>query len=196
MSANELVARVRDVFAGGLDPRVRDYARHRLGASVALRVGCLVQRMLEPEASGVLFTAHPVTGSREVLALSAIAGLGEALVSGRRAGDYLELRRSDASLVSQRLEGDAPVVAPETAREIVRLGLRVEAELDAPQDIECRLHDPDKVMGYVVLQHVEHPGSVLLPQIPKHRERIFVLLDERSTSGGECHAKPASTSRP
>jgi len=135
-TADELVTRVRDVFASGLERRVLAYSGARLGARRPLRVGCLVQRMLAPDSAGVLFTADPVTGGPERLALSAVAGPGEALVSGQQSGDYFELRRADLSVASQRIEGAAPVLAPETLREIARLGLRIERELGAPQDVE------------------------------------------------------------
>jgi phosphohistidine swiveling domain-containing protein len=133
---DQLVTRVRDVFASGLERRVLDYSGFKVGARRHMRVGCLVQRMLAPDAAGVLFTAHPVTGSPERLALSAVAGLGEELVSGQRSGDYFELRRADLSVASKRIESAEAVITAETASEIARLGLRLEQDLDAPQDVE------------------------------------------------------------
>lgn len=43
----------------------------------------VVQRMVQSEASGVLFTANPLTGKRSETAIDATLGLGEALVSGQ-----------------------------------------------------------------------------------------------------------------
>src|ERR671933_1849641 len=42
----------------------------------------VVQQMVFPRASGLLFTADPVTGNRKVASVEACIGLGEALVSG------------------------------------------------------------------------------------------------------------------
>src|SRR5947207_9719989 len=42
----------------------------------------VVQQMVFPQASGILFTADPVTGNRKVASVEASFGLGEALVSG------------------------------------------------------------------------------------------------------------------
>ena len=42
----------------------------------------VVQKMVFPEASGILFTADPVTSNRKVVSIDASFGLGEALVSG------------------------------------------------------------------------------------------------------------------
>src|SRR5258706_4225549 len=42
----------------------------------------IVQRMVFPQASGILFTADPITSNRKLLSIDAGFGLGEALVSG------------------------------------------------------------------------------------------------------------------
>jgi phosphoenolpyruvate synthase/pyruvate phosphate dikinase len=46
----------------------------------------IVQRMIDATAAGVAFSADPVSGRRGVV-ISAIAGLGEALVSGAVDGE-------------------------------------------------------------------------------------------------------------
>ena len=42
----------------------------------------VVQKMVFPQAAGILFTADPLTGNRKVLSIDASFGLGEAMVSG------------------------------------------------------------------------------------------------------------------
>jgi phosphohistidine swiveling domain-containing protein len=167
---DQLVTRVRDVFASGLDRRVLAYSGFQVGTRRHLRVGCLVQRMLAPDTAGILFTAHPVTGSPERLALSAVAGLGEALVSGQRSGDYFELRRADLSVASQRIEGAAPVITPETTREIGRLGLRLEQELGAPQDVEWAC-----VAGHI---YVLQARPITTARPPSQLRQEVALADE------------------
>ncbi len=51
----------------------------------------VVQRMVDPRAAGVLFTADPVSGRHDRLIIDAVAGLGEALVSGEITPDHFEL---------------------------------------------------------------------------------------------------------
>ncbi|MBJ95129.1 MAG: hypothetical protein CMP23_11745 [Rickettsiales bacterium] len=58
----------------------------------------LVQRMITPRCSGVLFTVHPVRGTRDELCLEAGPGLGEELAQGRLLPDLFVVRRPlDAS---------------------------------------------------------------------------------------------------
>ena len=57
--------------------RLRNGFDHR-----KVRMAVVVQQMVNPAASGVLFTADPVTSNRKVASVEACIGLGEALVSG------------------------------------------------------------------------------------------------------------------
>src|SRR5216683_434797 len=47
-----------------------------------VHLSVVVQKMVFPQAAGILFTADPVTSNRKVLSIDAGFGLGEAMVSG------------------------------------------------------------------------------------------------------------------
>ena len=57
-----------------------------------VQMAVVVQRMVFPQAAGVLFTADPVTGNRKVASVEAGFGLGEALVSGLVNADVYTVR--------------------------------------------------------------------------------------------------------
>nr|BFE78155.1 hypothetical protein GCM10020093_007560 [Planobispora longispora] len=67
--------------------RLRNGFDHR-----TVRMAVVVQRMVFPDAAGILFTADPVTGDRKVATVDAGFGLGEALVSGLVTPDVFEVR--------------------------------------------------------------------------------------------------------
>ena len=52
----------------------------------------VVQQMVFPEVSGIMFTADPITGHRKTIAIDASFGLGEALVSGLVSADLYQVR--------------------------------------------------------------------------------------------------------
>ncbi|WP_328630622.1 rifamycin-inactivating phosphotransferase [Streptomyces sp. NBC_00356] len=124
----------------------------------------VVQRMVRPESSGVLFTADPVTGNRKVATVDAGFGLGEALVSGLVNPDVFRVR--DGEVVERTIAAkqravyalpgggteEVTVDAPRqeqpalTDAQVVRLvglGRRIEAHFGRPQDIEWCLADTD-----------------------------------------------------
>src|SRR6476646_4627599 len=57
-----------------------------------VRMAVVVQHMVFPQASGILFTADPVTGNRNVVSIDASFGRGEALVSGLVNADSYKVR--------------------------------------------------------------------------------------------------------
>ena len=79
--------------------------------SVALAV--VVQRMIDAAAAGVMFTANPITGSRNETVIDASPGLGEAVVSGAVNPDHFVVNALDRRIVSRRL-GDKRVMITST----------------------------------------------------------------------------------
>ena len=153
--------------------RVRNGFGHR---DVSMAV--VIQRMVFPQAAGVLFTADPVTSNRKVTSVEASLGLGEALVSGRVNPDVYNVR--DGKVVERTIAAkqvaihavpgggtreDAidprhqqqPALTDAQVVELARLGRRIEAHFGRPQDIEWCLVDGD----FHVLQ--SRPITTLFP---------------------------------
>src|SRR5205807_7475510 len=61
--------------------------RHR-----AVLLAVVVQRMVVPEAAGIMFTADAITGRRKTVCIDASFGLGEALVAGLVTADLYRVR--------------------------------------------------------------------------------------------------------
>ncbi|WP_206809423.1 phosphoenolpyruvate synthase [Paradesulfitobacterium ferrireducens] len=125
---------------------------------VALAV--VVQKMIFPEVSGILFTADPVSGNRKVSTIDAGYGLGEALVSGLispdlykvKDGQILEKKIGDKKLgiyglpaggtEKREIPGDKAKMQALTDEQIIGLaglGRQIESHYGAPQDIEWAL---------------------------------------------------------
>ena len=76
----EVLAAVERCWASLHTDRAVAYRARRSGDQPGLAV--VVQRMVDADAAGVLFTADPVTGDDSVIAINAAWGLGEAVVGG------------------------------------------------------------------------------------------------------------------
>jgi len=89
----------------------------------------VVQRMVDPAAAGVLFTANPITGTRTEMVVDAVAGLGDAVVEGTTDADHYVL--------TDRPPADAGgCLTTAQLRELREAGERVQRRLGRPQDIE------------------------------------------------------------
>jgi rifampicin phosphotransferase len=77
-----LISAVQKCWASLWTERAIAY-RARIGIDAAqVGIAVVVQRMINAEVAGVMFTADPVSGDRETIMVSASSGLGEAVVSG------------------------------------------------------------------------------------------------------------------
>lgn len=79
-------------------------------ATVALAV--VVQRMVNAEAAGVMFTANPVTGRRREAVIDASPGLGEAVVSGAVNPDHFVVDTASGAILQRRLGDKRTAVRP------------------------------------------------------------------------------------
>lgn len=123
----------------------------------------IVQRMVFPQASGILFTADPITSNRKVLSIDAGFGLGEALVSGLVSADCFKVQdrqiidkriatkkmaiygRKEGGTETQQIDSDqqkAQTLTDEQILQLARIGRQIEAHFGQPQDIEwCLARD-------------------------------------------------------
>jgi phosphoenolpyruvate synthase/pyruvate phosphate dikinase len=159
----------------------------------AVQIAVVVQRMVFPEVSGILFTADPVTGNRRVVTIDASFGLGEALVSGLVQADLYKVR--DGRIVHKDIaKKTIAVVAdpsggtiqrelpPERQRtqalpddkilELAALGRNVERHYGCEQDIEWCLSEGQ----FYILQ--SRPVTTLypVPRVAGDGLRVFVSL--------------------
>ena len=155
-----LLDAVRRCWASAWSARALVY-RARLGFPTDVAVAVVVQRMVNAQASGVMFTVDPVTGLDSAITISSAWGLGEAVVGGdvtpdtvvidRRSGRVTKHRTGNKTVMTVRSAGGtalAPVPEklrhrtslPKTqALRLARLGRRIEALFQQPMDIEwCR----------------------------------------------------------
>lgn len=154
-----LLERVRACWASLFTERAVLYRRRHGYHSSAARLSVVVQRMVYPDVSGILFTADPVSGDRTVCSVDASYGLGEALVSGlvnadlyrvrKRTGELLEVRVGDKAHAIHSLPGGGTEKreVPQALRaaralndrqlaRLVELGRKVEEKRGSPQDVE------------------------------------------------------------
>lgn len=112
-------------------------ARNDVGVGAdraGLGLAVVVQRMVQAEASGVVFTVDPLTGRRDRLVVDAVAGSGEKLVSGQVNPDHYEV--AGTRIVQREVRGERPTLSEPHLLALAALCRRVADVFGAPQDIE------------------------------------------------------------
>lgn len=127
-----------------------------------VHLSVVVQQMVFPEASGIVFTADPVTSNRNIVSIDASFGLGEALVSGIVSADNYRVREgriikktvsvkklaiypSSSGGTEQRdiplEQQEQQALSDEQILALEGIGRKIEAYFGQPQDIEWCLVD-------------------------------------------------------
>jgi phosphoenolpyruvate synthase/pyruvate phosphate dikinase len=128
-----------------------------------VHMAVVVQKMLFPQAAGIVFTVDPVTGHRKVASIEATFGLGEALVSGIANADRYQVRDGQLTrktIATKRLatcaledggteertiepeRQDRQVLTDAQILRLAHLGRQIEEHFGQPQDIEwCLVED-------------------------------------------------------
>jgi len=155
-------ARIRDCWASFFSERALFY-RGQKGSLEDLGMAVVVQRMVEAEIAGVLFTCDPIRKRHDRMVVEAVLGLGEAVVSGHVTPDHYVLKRDGAvrkaqvhtqpyaivavpegGVAERELspeEGGAQKVGDDVLVRLAGIGNDLEERLGGPQDIEWAIQD-------------------------------------------------------
>ncbi|GAB3316208.1 phosphoenolpyruvate synthase [Larkinella ripae] len=153
----------------------------------------VVQKMVFPQAAGILFTADPVTSNRNVLSIDAGFGLGEALVSGLvnadtynvRAGQVIGKRIATKKRAIQAVktggtseqalepeQQNRPVLTDQQIIQLAQIGRTIEAHFGQPQDIEWCLVDET----FSIVQSRPITTLYPIPDNPEPGPHIYVSV--------------------
>jgi pyruvate,water dikinase len=145
--------------------RALAYRRDAGLAAAPERAAVLVQRLVPADAAGVVFSAHPVTGARDVVVVNASLGLGESVVTGTVTPDALVVGRdgleirahvvADKRRMTVAVPGGTrevpvparlarlPAIDAGQARAAAVLAVALEREMGLPVDLEVAWAGPD-----------------------------------------------------
>lgn len=155
-----LLHAVRDCWASGFSPRILFY-RAKHGLQVAPAIAVVVQRMVQSDKSGVIFSVDPASRNHDHMIIEAAWGLGEVVVLGQVTPDRYVVQKSTRRVLQQvaghkafllqrdpatgknvqvSLDDDSRqmqlVLEEDELRQLVDMALRAEAHYGTPQDME------------------------------------------------------------
>lgn len=154
-----LIERVKECWASLFTQRAIYYRQQQGFPHDEVDIAVVVQRMVDAEKSGVMFTSHPSSGDPRII-IEAAWGLGEAVVSGSVSPDnYVYDRAADrldeVTVADKKVEmvkdpetgetverevdderREERVLSDAEIERLVELGERVEDHYGEPQDVE------------------------------------------------------------
>jgi pyruvate,water dikinase len=169
VTEDDLVDRIKECWASLFSQRAIYYRNQKGFPHHEVDIAVVVQKMVDAEKSGVMFTSHPSTGDPRII-IEAAWGLGEAVVSGAVSPDNYVVDRATGEVegvtvatkklmhvkdeeTGRTVECEVPDerrderVLPESEIDrLVELGERVEDHYGEPQDVEWAIVDGEVYM--------------------------------------------------
>jgi pyruvate,water dikinase len=165
VGAENVVRAVQACWASLFEARAVFYREEAGYDHMKVGVAVPVQKMVQSEISGVMFTVEPVTSDRSRITIEAVYGLGEGIVSGELSPDLYMVDKESLQIISKAVSSQKRMIVrrPDTdgryesantwvpvpeekwerqkltdaeIRELARLGRAVEEHYRRPQDIE------------------------------------------------------------
>lgn len=156
---DQIVPAVRACWASLFTARAIYYRERNHFPHDKVFIAVVVQRMVNSEKSGIMFTINPATNQEDEIVIEAVYGLGEAIVGGEISPDTYILDKNTKAVKSMMVKKkewglfrnsqgnnvklDIPkekqerqVVPDSEIKELARLGKRIEEHYGSPQDIE------------------------------------------------------------
>ncbi|TWH52132.1 phosphoenolpyruvate synthase [Sporomusa sp. KB1] len=187
----DLLLHVRKCWASLFTDRAIAYRAKNGFDHQEVYLSIVIQQMVIPEISGILFTAEPVSGNRTVVSIDASFGLGEALVSGLVSADLYKVKNDTviSKKISQKkvaiyslTEGgtitkelppeqqEKQVLTDQQIIALAALGKKIEQHYGNPQDIEFCMANGE----FSIVQ--SRPITTLYPlsDIPQHPLRVLL----------------------
>lgn len=167
VTRDELIDKIKECWDSIKSERAIAYADQSGVKKEDLVVAVVVQKMVNSEASGVMFTKNPISGEESEIMIEAGFGLGEMIVQGMITPDNyiinkqsLEIKAKDIQSQETMLifkdgqnqevpvpNGDQPALTDQQVKELAELGIKIENHWGFPCDIEWAM---EKDKFYIV----------------------------------------------
>ncbi len=153
---DEVVRKVKECWSSLFTPRAIYYRVQKGFRHEDVSIAVVVQKMVNSEKSGVMFTSHPVTGEKKCI-IEAVFGLGEAIVSGLVTPDTYVYDREKRKLVEVKIGEKEFMITKQD-------GKTVKVKLDAKKAKERVLSDDEierlVTLGELIEEHYGKPQDV------------------------------------
>jgi pyruvate, water dikinase len=154
----QVLRKVKQSWASLFDARAIFYRHESQFDHFKIGIAIPIERMIESDASGILFTVDPVTNDRSKITIEAIYGLGEMIVQGEVTPDHYEVDKNTLAILTKQIapqtvklvkqgaenkevaivprEQNAQKIPDAVITELAQLGKRLEEHYHFPQDAE------------------------------------------------------------
>jgi len=170
----EVVLAVQRCWSSLFNARAIFYREENHFGHLEVGIAVPVQRMVQSEVSGVMFTVEPSSSDRNVIVVEAIKGLGEAIVSGDVTPDHYAVDKKTLKIVRKEIKKQPWKLVKAEGKN--GDGANVKITLSSKEQAEQKISDADVVflakLGTRLEEHYGFPQDV---EWAKEHGRIYVV---------------------
>jgi len=180
----EVVAAVQKCWASLFESRAIFYRKQQGFDHFKVGIAVPVQKMVQSEASGVMFTVEPMTSDRSKITIEAVYGLGETIVSGDVTPDHYVVSKDGLKIIEKEIK--------KQEWKLIRSGkgeggeANVKVVLTPEEQAQQKISDEDIIalakIGKRLEEHYQFPQDV---EWAKENGEIFIVQTRPVTTIGE-----------
>lgn len=134
VSKSNLINSIKRCFNSNKADNIQGYIAERNIRKDNTKVSVIIQKMIEGNISGVIFTINPVTEENEMI-IEFVCGLGEKLVQGEETPTQIIINRNTLE-IKNKIGKNINNITNTEINELIKIGTYIEKIFQYPQDIE------------------------------------------------------------
>jgi len=173
---DEVVAAIQDCWSSLFEPRAIFYREEHGFDHFKVGIAVPVQKMIQSEASGVLFTVEPLSSDTTKILIEAILGLGEAIVSGDVTPDQYLLDKKEIRIIDKKVHKQEWQLVKNTSVPSGDLEANIKVPVPPSKQGRQKLADKDIIalskLGKLIEDLYQFPQDI---EWAKQGTRLFIL---------------------
>ena len=199
---NEVVTAVQQCWASLFEPRAIFYREENGFDHFKVGIAVPVQRMVQSDASGVMFTVEPTSSDRSKITIEAVLGLGEMIVSGDVTPDHYVVDKGTMQIAQKEIKAQEWKLVKEEGGKGKEDNVKI--DLTPEEQKQQKITDGDILalakIGKSLEDHYQFPQDI---EWAKEKNEIFIVqtrpvttIREMVAPGPEIEAEAILTGSP
>jgi len=173
---DEVVAAVQACWSSLFEPRAIFYREEHGFDHFKVGIAVPVQKMVQSETSGVMFTVEPLSNDTTKILIEAICGLGEAIVSGDVTPDQYLLDKNGIRIVDKKIHKQEWQLVQDAKATIGELEQNIKIPVPPSKQAKQKLADKDIVglakVGKMIEDLYKFPQDI---EWAREGKQLFIL---------------------
>lgn len=180
-----LILCIKDCWASLFHPRALFYRHEQKIDDMKVAIAVPIEKMIESEQSGILFSIDPVSNNKERIVIEAIFGLGEMIVQGEVTPDHYEVDKKSLTIVDKKISTQKRMLVKKNHENKI---------VSVPKEMQNKQKISDKHILELATLSKKLEKHYYFPQDSEwaiEKEHVYLVQTRPITTVGEVEKKKA-----